>query len=112
MTDGLKAFVADADLLVQDALSLRIVRAMEQAAAGTRMARIAKDIQDYHASLGSLSALTGPGGARHLALYHLVPPPQNILFEQIYRTDMPEGAILTRDRMTFVLPANSDVVEW
>jgi len=112
VTEELLTFVADSDLVLHDALSLRLVKALEGAAAGTRMSRVFHDIQDYHASVDSLDSLTGPGRAQQLALYHLVPSPQNLLFKQIYLKDMPEGAVLTEDAMTFELPADSDAITW
>lgn len=112
VTDDLLEFVAGVDLLLHDALSLRLVQAAERAAAGTRMSRIFHDIQDYHASVESLDRLTEPGRARQLALYHLIPAPQNLLFERVYLEDMPDGAILTEDGMSFELPAGTDAVIW
>jgi len=99
-----------ADLLLQDSLSLPIIKSFEKASAGSRMEKIFFDIQDYHAHTSALSDLVEKTGVRQLALYHLVPPPQNALFEKIFMRDVPQGAVLTRDAMIFELPANSDEV--
>ena len=94
--------------MLQDAIALRIVKGLETATSGTRNSKIRHDIQDYHASTGSLEQLE----VRQLAVYHLVPAPQNYLFEQIFRRDLPSGTILTDDRMLFELPAGSQEINW
>jgi ribonuclease Z len=110
ITPGLIEAATGADLILMDTLSLPIMQALERAAAGTRMEKILLDVQDYHAHASDLSALAEESGARLLALYHLVPPPQNALFREIYEREMPPGSVLTDDGMTFELPAGSDEV--
>ncbi len=100
----------DADLLLQDTLSLPIIKTLEEASAGMRMEKIFHDIQDYHAHAGDLAALVDQSGVRQLALYHLVPPPSNALSEKIYSRDLPDGTIITEDGMIFELPAGSENV--
>ena len=110
VVETLVSAASDADLVLHDALSLPIVAAMEAGAtrAGrTRQARIFADIQTYHADAGTLQPLLAPGRARMLAVYHLVPPPRNLLMEKIFERDLPAGAVLTRDGMVFSLPADS-----
>jgi len=97
-----------ADLALQDALSVPIIQALARAAAGTRPGRILHDIQDYHASTATLAALK----ARQLAVYHLVPAPQNYLLEQIFQRDLPPDTLITEDRMVFELPAGSTQIDW
>jgi ribonuclease Z len=80
VTPGLIDAATDADLLLQDSLSLPIIKSLEKAASGSRMEKIFFDIQDYHAHTSDLSALVEQSGVRQIALYHLVPPPQNALF--------------------------------
>jgi ribonuclease Z len=99
-----------ADLLIQDGISLPIVSAMELAATeagNTRIAKIFHDIQDYHAPVSGLSDLVEATGVRQLVVYHLVPPPQNLLMERIFRRDLPENAVLAEDGMIIDLPAGS-----
>lgn len=110
VNQGLIDAAAGADLLLQDTLSLPIIKTLEQAAAGTRMEKILHDIQDYHAHASDLSALAEQSGVRQLALYHLVPPPSNALFEKIFSRDLPEGTTITVDGMIFELPAGSEEV--
>ena len=107
ITPGLVAAATGADLLLQDALSLMIVQTFERASAGTRMEKIFLDIQDYHAHTTDLADLVKQSGVNQLALYHLVPPPQNKLFQKIFARDLPQGTVITSDGMIFELPANS-----
>ena len=107
VTPDLVAGAAGADLLLQDSLSLPIIKSLEKAAAGTRMEKILFDIQDYHAHTSELSELVADSGVRQLALYHMIPPPQNALFEKIFSRDLPDGTVLTEDGMIFELPRGS-----
>ena len=107
---GLIEAATGADLLLQDTLSLPIIKILEQASAGTRMEKILHDIQDYHAQAGDLSVLADQSGVRQLALYHLIPPPQNALFEKIFRREIPRGTVITEDSMIFELPADSETI--
>ena len=109
-SDGLVGAATDADLLLQDTLSLPIIQTLERASAGTRMEKILHDIQDYHANTGDLAALVEQSGVRMLALYHLVPPPSNPLFKKIFTRDLPAGTVMTEDAMIFELPAGSDAI--
>ena len=111
ITDGLIDVATGADLLLQDSLSLRIVKSLEAAAAGSRMGKIFFDIQDYHAHTSELADVVEQTGVRQLVLYHLVPPPGNALFEKIFSLDLPEGAVISRDGMIIELPSNSEKVK-
>jgi ribonuclease Z len=110
LTPNLIEAATDADLLLQDALSLPIIKTLERAAAGTRFEHILADIQDYHAHMTDMAALVDESGVEQLAIYHLVPPPQNALFAKIFLREAPDGTILTEDGMLFELPAGSEDV--
>jgi ribonuclease Z len=107
ITPNLIEAATGADLLLQDSLSLPIVKTLEDASAGSRLQKIFHDIQEYHAPTSDLSALVEQSGVRQLALYHLVPPPQNALFKKIFSRDLPKGTVLTQDGMMFELPVDS-----
>ena len=107
VTPGLVDAAEGADLLLQDALSLPIVQTLEKASDGTRMEKILHDIQGYHAHTDDLETLLEQSGVRRLALYHLVPPPSNALFQKIFSRDLPKGTIISEDGMIFELPAGS-----
>lgn len=112
-TSELRDAAQGADLLLHDAISLPIIQAFEKgasAAGADRQAKVLLDIQDYHAPVAELGLLAEAAGVKQLALYHLIPPPQNFLMERIFRRDLPAAAILTEDAMVFDLPANSSDV--
>jgi ribonuclease Z len=112
VTDELKEAVRGADLLLADALSLPIIRAMEQAArdAGRdRQATILADIQDYHAATSDLAGLAEELELGQIGLYHLVPAPRNAVMAQIFARDLPPDIILTDDGTVFDLPPNGDL---
>ena len=110
VSDSLIDAIAGADLLIHDALSLPIVRALEKAAAGSRMEKILFDIQDYHAHTSDLADLVTRSGVQKFAVYHMVPPPSNPLFTKIFKRDLPAGTILTEDGMQIELPSGSDEI--
>ncbi len=110
ITPGLIEAATGADLLLQDAMSLPIVSALERASAGSRMEQILVDIQDYHAHTTDFSNLLDKSGVRQLALYHLIPAPRNALLEKIFSRDLPDGTVITGDGMMFELPAGSFAV--
>lgn len=108
VSDSLIKAAAGADLLIQDSLSPPIVKALEKAAAGSRLEKIFFDIQDYHAHSDDLSPLVRESGVRQLVLYHLVPPPRNALFKKIFKRDLPAGTVIAEDGMIVELPAQTD----
>ena len=110
VTPELIEAASGADLLLHDALSLPIIQTMENALAGTRMENILFDIQDYHAHTSDLADVVEQTGVRQLAVYHLIPPPQNALLRKIFVRDLPPGTIVSEDGMLFELPANSTVL--
>ena len=113
VTETLQTAAQDADLLLMDALSLPIVQTLEAAAqqlGRERQARVLLDIQDYHAATADLSALAESANVGLLALYHLVPAPQNYLLERIFERDLPDDAVMTADGMVFELPWDGDAI--
>ncbi len=111
ITPGLIDAATGADLLLQDSLSLPLVRSLEKASKGSRLEKIFFDIQDYHAHTSDLPDLVARTGVRQLALYHLVPPPRNRLFEKVFARDLPDGTVLSQDGMLFELPAGNEEVK-
>lgn len=110
VTEGLRDAVAGSDLLLSDALSLPIVQTMERAAGAAgrpRQEKILFDIQDYHASTGSLVDFAREADIGRLALYHLVPAPRNAVMADVFRRGLPDDVILTDDGMIIDLPAGS-----
>ncbi len=113
VTERLRTMVDDADLLLTDALSLPIIKAMHNGAAAggqDRIARILADIQDYHASTADVAELTRSTGVGMTALYHLVPGPRNAVMENIFKREFSDNMVLTHDGMEFELLPDSDTI--
>lgn len=113
VTESLRAAAQDADLLLHDALSLPIVRALEagaRAAGQLRLAKVLADIPSYHAHAAQLGELAASAGVRQLALYHFVPAPRNLLMRQVFRRDLPANAMLAEDGLVVELPAGSGAI--
>lgn len=113
VTATLRIAARDADLLLQDGLSLPIISALAEAAdaAGAdRFAKILNDIQSYHAHVSELGELAASAGVRQLALYHLLPAPRNLLMRQVFHRELPADAVLAQDGMIFELPSGSEDV--
>ena len=98
------------DLLLHDALSVPTVSAMAHTAEELGLARNAKflrDILDYHASTDALIELNKKTPVKMIALYHLIPAPQNFIMERIFLRGTPGNFVLTNDGDWFELPAGS-----
>ncbi len=111
VTKGIEIAAKDADLLLMDALSHDLINAMSQGAAAgglDRQSIILKDVIDYHADTRNIEKMAVAAGVGQVALYHLVPPAQNIVMENIFMRGVPDDIILTHDGMRFFLPAGSD----
>lgn len=100
-----------ADLLVHEALQPELVsRAAEGARrlGRERLAKLASDIPDYHASPVQAAEIARDAGVDRLVLTHLVPPPNNRLARRMFLTGVAEvydGEVtLGEDGMRFALP--------
>lgn len=107
--DSLFEAAEGADLLLHDALSRTLLDPMIAAAetGAPRLARIMKDVIDYHADSFSLEEQARAAGIRQLAYYHLVPVPANALAEKIFARGLSPDTLLVRDLHTFDLPTGS-----
>lgn len=75
-TPGLIAAAKGSDLLVAEALSMRMVKAIQTASAKAGLAgraRIMGDIQNYHTSPEAAADMAKAAGVKTLALSHVVP---------------------------------------
>jgi ribonuclease Z len=115
---NLEAFARDADLLVHEALAPHLVERITQAAesAGNdRIAKITRDILDYHTTPVEAARSARTAGVRHLLYNHIVPPlllpPMEELFvegvDEVYAGPVSVG----RDGMLVQMPAGSDAIE-
>ena len=102
------------DLVIHDAMMIRLVQAaagLQWGAGNTRIATALDDIQGYHATTGDLQRLMDSAIIGQLALYDLVPSPRNAMALTAFSNAIPEGSILTEDGMVFSLPAESDLID-
>lgn len=114
VTDEMINAVSGVDLLLHDAMSLTLIKGMENAVrtmGNERTAKILFDIQDYHATNENLSRFVDEAKVGQLALYHLVPSPRNAMAENAFKRELPEGSIITDDGMVFSLPAGSGDID-
>ena len=112
--DAMAVLAQDADLLLHDALSRRLVTGMRDAAAAAgleRPAHIFSDILDYHAHADEIVPMAQSAGVEVVAFYHMVPPPRNELLAAVFSREAGGEVIITHDGMRFVMPAQSDAVE-
>jgi ribonuclease Z len=100
-----------ADLLVHEALNRAMVEqavAVARRLGRERMAKLAGDIPDYHASPVEAAETAREAGVPHLVLTHLVPAPPNALARRMFLagvSDVYAGKVtLGEDGMRFSLP--------
>ncbi len=113
VNDDTLDIIDGADLLLHDALSLPIVSNLSAAlgSAGlSRQSKIVSDVMDYHASTDSLVELSTKSNVDMIAFYHLVPIPPNAILADVFMRDAPDNFVLTKDRMWFELPTDSDEI--
>ena len=110
VTDETHRISRNLDLLLHDALSEPVISAMSAAAGDLglkRNSRILADVLDYHAWTSALVEFEEKTPVGMVALYHLVPAPQNILMEWIMLRQAPENFVIADDRDWFELPTGS-----
>jgi ribonuclease Z len=114
---NLEFFAKDADLLLHEGLSPRLVMLMNKAAVKVGNAGVAKitiDILDYHASPAEAAESAQTANVNHLALYHIVPPlilpGQDLVYLEGVDEAFDGPTTLTQDGTIFSLPANSTEV--
>ena len=105
------------DVLFHEALSPVLVGVIHDSAAragNPKLAKIANDILDYHASPVEAAQSAAEAGARALVIYHIVPPLPIAPLESIFEAGMSDaydGPIEIAVNGTFVsLPAGSDEI--
>jgi ribonuclease Z len=106
------------DLLVHEALSARLVMRMNAAATAAGRANVAKitrDILDYHTTPVEAAELATETGAKHLLLTHIVPPLPvpglDVVFLDGVSDAYAGGVTLGRDGTLVSLPSGSQEVE-
>jgi ribonuclease Z len=117
-SDSLLAQARGVDLVVHEALSPELVAILHDAAESAGNAELAKiftDIPDYHTTPVQAAEIAQAAGARHLLLYHIVPPLPVPGLESAFLDGVSEvfsgGVALGRDGTRISLPSGSDTVE-
>ena len=106
VADELFEYAAGADLLFHDVLSpgaLGPMMAGAKEAGRDRIAKIIYDVMDYHAHIGPLQEASKAAGVKQLALYHMVPTPNNPTLDWIWQREMDSDTIMVDDGMVFEL---------
>jgi ribonuclease Z len=117
-SSNLETFARDADLLVHEALAPHLVEIITGAAdrAGNeRVAKITRDILDYHTTPVEAGESAQAAGARHLLFSHIVPPlllpPMVEIFtegvDEVYEGPFTVG----QDGTLVTMPAGSDDID-
>lgn len=107
-----------ADIFLSEALNREMIRTLEGQARGAgrdRVAHIMDDIQSYHISPTEAAEAANEADVRLLALYHLLPAPDNPLLKAIFRRGLNEtrkGAWhIADDGTLYTLPLDSTAVD-
>jgi ribonuclease Z len=115
---NLEAFARDVDLLVHEALAPQLVERITQAAEGAgndRIAKITRDILDYHTTPVEAAQSAHAASVGHLLYNHIVPPLLLLPMEDIFVEGVDEvyaGPVsVGRDGMLVQMPAGSDTIE-
>jgi ribonuclease Z len=106
------AHAKGADLLIHEALARDLFERAAAVADGlgrTRLAKLARDATDYHASPVEAGEVARDAGVATLVFSHMVPPPPNWLLERRFLAgvrDVFDGEVVAgRDGMRFTLTA-------
>jgi ribonuclease Z len=115
---NLQRFAQGVDLLVHEALAPQLVEVITEgavAAGRPRLAKITRDILDYHTTPVEAAEIARDVGARHLLYYHIVPPLLLAPMEDIFLQGVAEtyaGPVTVSRDGTFVsLPSGGDAIE-
>jgi ribonuclease Z len=115
---NLEAMARGVDLLVHEALAPQLVLRMNAAATAAgraNLAKITRDILDYHTTPVEAAELASETGAKHLLLHHVVPPLALPGLEQAFLAGVSDAfsgdVTLGRDGTWVTLPSGSRDVE-
>jgi ribonuclease Z len=107
-----------ADLLVHEVLVAEVLQTLSrvaQEAGRHRIAKIATDVQDYHATPAEAVGVAREAGVRMIVFSHLVPPLPGLLTRSVFLRGVDDGGevevVLGEDGLHFRLPAGSEQIE-
>lgn len=108
----------DADILVHEALSPKLLNILERGFdrhGRSRYAQLMRDIRNYHSSPEDAAIVARHAGVRRLVLNHVVPPlPSEALVDEFLgaaRNEFAGPIDVARDGDCYSLPAGGDVIE-
>ena len=117
-SDAVVTLSRDADVLVHEALAAHLIRRLSVIAgeAGrSRVAKIAHDITDYHATPVEVAEIANRSNVGLLAYYHMVPYPDNFAIKQAWLRGVsdvrPTGVETGFDGLLIDLPPDSKEIE-
>jgi ribonuclease Z len=117
-SESLLAQARGVDLLVHEALSPKLVGILHDAAESAdnkRLAKVMSDIPDYHTTPVQAGELAQAAGARHLLIYHVVPPLPVSGLEGVFLDGVSRafsgGITLGRDGTRISLPSGSKAID-
>jgi ribonuclease Z len=117
-SESLLAQARGVDLVVHEALSPQLVGVLHDAAMVTgqrALAKITTDIVDYHTSPVQAAEIAEAAAARHLLLYHIVPPLLVPGLESAFLDGVSGaysgGVTLGRDGTRISLPSGSEAID-
>jgi ribonuclease Z len=107
-----------ADVLVSEAISLSMTRALQDGARSAgrdRTAAIMHDIEDYHITPEQASQIANDAGVRLLVFYHLLPAPDGALPRRLFAQGIDEARrgdwTIADDGSLYTLPIGSSNVQ-
>lgn len=114
-TDNLREVSTNVDVLFQESQSLRLSQIMSRAAAQAgdeRMEYMMEKAPDYHTHAEIFGEIAEQTGAQRVVMYHLAPPPDQLLIRRFFLAGMPDNVSLARDGLHFTLkPGTRDIEE-
>lgn len=113
VSDRTFELASNADLLFHDALSPTALRPLIEAADALgrdRIAKVMRDVMDYHADVNALEIASAAANVGQLVLYHMVPTPVNPMLLKIWKRDIEASTIIADDNMVFELPSGDRTI--
>ena len=105
------------DVLVSEAISVSMTRALGQGASDggrSRTAAIMHDIEDYHIEPGQAAQIANDAHVRLLVFYHLLPAPDGYLARSVFGQGIDKARrgdwTIADDGSLYTLPIGSDAV--
>jgi ribonuclease Z len=104
----------DADILLSEAISRSMVKALQDGATAAdraRQAQIMHDIQDYHIDPVEAGRIANDAGVKLLVFYHLLPTPDTAIARRLFAHDLdqvrPRDWTIADDGSLYTLPIGS-----